>query len=112
MGLSFAVAFEVIAVIFLSYSYGLTKLLPSIIAITFYFISILLYMWITRGKEVGVVGALFAGLGTVIILLVGYLAFNEKISTLKLIGVVLILAGVASLSRKPKPKPKGTGVIQ
>ena len=61
-------------------------------------------------QEVGVVGALFAGLGTVIILLVGYLAFNEKISTLKLIGVVLILAGVASLSRKPKPK--GTGVIQ
>ncbi len=104
IGLSLAILFEVMGVVFLSYSYGLTKLIPSIIAITFYLFSILLYMGSTRGKEVGVVGALFAGLGTVIVLLVGFFLFNEKVSTLNLIGVILILTGVTSLSRKPQAK--------
>ncbi len=108
IGLGLAVIFEVIGVIFLNYSYGLTKLIPTIIAITFYLSSILLYMWNTRGKEVGVVGALFAGLGTIIILLIGFFAFDEKISTLKLIGIILILIGVVNLSKNPKQK----GVVQ
>ncbi|HLR67711.1 DMT family transporter [Virgibacillus alimentarius] len=104
IGLSLAIICEVIGVTFLNFSYGLSKLMPATIAITFYLSSVLLYMWNTRGKEVGVVGALFAGLGTVIVLLVGFFVFDEKISTLKLMGVVLIMTGVASLSMKPKQK--------
>lgn len=104
IGLSLAIICEVIGVTFLNYSHGLTKILPSVIAITFYLSSILLYMWNTRGKEVGVVGALFAGIGTVIVLIVGFFAFAEKISNFNVIGIILIITGAAYLSRKPKQR--------
>lgn len=103
-GLSLAIVCEVIGVTFLNYSHGLTRILPSIIAVTFYISSILLYMRNTRGKEVGVVGALFAGLGTVIVLFVGFFVFAEKLSSLNAIGIIFIITGAVYLSRKPKQK--------
>jgi|SRR5699024_919605 len=102
IGLSIAIACEVIGVTFLNYSNGFSKLFPTIIAIIFYLSSIIFYMWNTRNKEVGVVGALFAGIGTVVVLLVGFLLFDEKISSLKLLGVILIIAGSIRLSKIPK----------
>ncbi|MBM7644942.1 multidrug transporter EmrE-like cation transporter [Scopulibacillus daqui] len=103
-GLSLAIICEVIGVTFLNYSRGLTELFPTLIAFIFYLSSILCYMWSARGKEVGVVGALFAGLGTVLVLLIGFFAFDEKVSMLKLIGIALIIIGVARLSKKSKRK--------
>lgn len=104
IGLSIAIVCEVIGVTFLNYSNGFSKLLPTIIAVTFYLSSIFFYMWNTRDKEVGVVGALFAGIGTVVVLLVGFLLFDEKISSLKLLGVTLIIVGSVRLSIMPPQK--------
>lgn len=104
IGLLTAIVCEVIGVTFLNYSYGFSKLTPTVIAVIFYLSSIVVYMWNTRGKEVGVVGALFAGIGTVIVLLVGALLFDEHISTIKLLGVILIIAGAVRLSKTPKQK--------
>jgi|SRR5699024_4867286 len=104
LGLSVAIVCEVIGVTFLNYSEGLSKLYPTMIAIIFYLTSILFYMWNTRGKEVGVVGALFAGIGTVIVLLVGLLLFDEKISFIKLLGVILIIMGSVRLSKTSAKK--------
>lgn len=97
IGLSIAIICEVIGVTFLNYSEGFSKLLPTMIAITFYLSSIIVYMWNTKEKEVGVVGALFAGIGTVVVLVVGFLLFNESISSWRLLGVSLIILGSVRL---------------
>lgn len=107
-GLSLAIVFEVVGVTFLNYSNGFSKLLPTAIAVLFYLSSIIIYMRNTRGKEVGVVGALFAGIGTIIVLGVGLFLFDEQITWIKLFGVILIITGVVRLS-KPTTR-KGVSV--
>ena len=73
-----AIAGEVIGTSALKASYGMTKLLPSIIviiayALTFWSLSIAL-----KTLPVGVVYAIWAGLGIVSIALIGIYVFNES----------------------------------
>lgn len=98
-GLSMAIVFEVIGVTFLNYSEGFSRMIPTTIAVFFYLSSIVVYMWNTKEREVGVVGALFAGIGTIIVLGVGLFLFDEQITLIKLFGIMLILTGVVRLSK-------------
>lgn len=92
-----AIAGEVIGTSALKASYGMTKLLPSIIviiayALTFWSLSIAL-----KTLPVGVVYAIWAGLGIVSIALIGIYVFNESFTLLHLLGTALILSGVCVL---------------
>src|SRR5699024_11776757 len=103
-GLSMAIVFEVIGVTFLNYSEGFSRMIPTTIAVFFYLSSIVVYMWNTKEREVGVVGALFAGIGTIIVLCVGLFLIDEQITLIKLFGIMLILTGVIRLSKPVAPK--------
>lgn len=98
-----AIAGEVIGTSALKASYGMTKLLPSIIvvlgyALTFWSLSIAL-----KTLPVGVVYAIWAGLGIVSIILIGIYVYNESFTLLHLLGTVLILAGVCILMLLTNP---------
>lgn len=85
---------EIIATSALKESNGFTKVVPAIISaagysITFYFLSLTL-----REVSVGIVYAIWSGVGIVLISIVGYLRFNQKLDTPAIVGMFLIISGV------------------
>jgi small multidrug resistance pump len=96
--LSIAIVCEVIATSALKSSDGFTRLLPSGLVLVgygaaFYFLSLTL-----RTIPVGVAYAVWAGVGVVLITLVGWLLFNQELDTPAFIGIALIAAGVIVLN--------------
>ena len=97
-----SILFEVIGVVFLNLAKGFTVLTPTLLAIFFYCSAIAIYILLTSNREVGVVNAVFAGMGTALVSIIGILFFNESVSALKLVGIVLIIYGAVSINLKSK----------
>lgn len=96
--LSFAIVMEVVATSALKASDGFTRPLPSLLVVigyaaAFYTLSITL-----RSMPVGVVYAIWSGVGVVLITLVGWLLFQQKLDAAAVIGIALIAAGVIVLN--------------
>jgi small multidrug resistance pump len=93
-----AIVSEVIATSALKASDGFAKLWPSITvvigyAISFYFLSLTLKL-----IPVGVAYAIWSGLGIVLISLIGLFFFDQKLDAPAVIGMTLIIAGVAVMN--------------
>jgi len=89
-----AIVAEVVATSALKASEGFSKPLPSLAvvagyAVAFYFLSLTL-----KTIPVGIAYAIWSGLGVVLIALVGWLAFGQRLDLPALAGMVLIVAGV------------------
>lgn len=97
-----SILLEVVGVIFLNQSNGFTVFMPTFLAISFYCSSIAIYILLTKNREVGIINAVFAGTGTVLVAIFGILFFYESVSTLKLIGTGLIIYGAVSINLKNK----------
>lgn len=65
--------------------------------IFFYLLSFSLMTLAVRQIEIGVAYAIWAGMGTALIVLLGWFLFHESISSLKIIGVGMIILGVVLL---------------
>ena len=96
--LAAAIASEVAATLALRASDGFTRLLPSVgvaagYAFAFYMLSLAL-----RGMELGVAYAVWSGVGTATIFVIGVVALGESSSPLKVVSIVLIVAGVVGLN--------------
>jgi small multidrug resistance pump len=90
-----AIALEVVGTTLLQQSQQFTRLLPTLgmalcYAAAFYFLSITL-----RVLPVGVAYAIWSGLGVVLISLVGLVVFRQTLDLAAIIGLGLIIAGVA-----------------
>lgn len=101
-----AIAGEVMGTSALKASYGMTKIVPAILVVigyslTFWSLSITL-----KVLPVGIVYAIWCGLGIVSIVLIGIFYFHEEFTLLHFLGTALILAGVILLSLlTPVPNP-------
>jgi len=91
-----AIVSEVTATSSLKASAGFSKLLPSVVvvvvvgyALSFYFLSLVL-----KAIPIGIAYAVWAGLGIVLLALVGWIVFGQALDTPAMIGIALILAGV------------------
>ncbi|MBV6647481.1 MAG: multidrug efflux SMR transporter [Cyclobacteriaceae bacterium] len=89
-----AIVGEMIATSSLKESAGFTKLLPSIITVigygvTFYFLSLAL-----KQIPIGIAYAVWAGVGILLVAIVGYFRFHQKLDGAALIGMSLIVCGV------------------
>ena len=96
--LSIAIVAEVIATSALKVSNQLTVLVPSILSfagygVAFYFLALAL-KWI----PVGVAYAVWAGVGIALITIVGAVLFKQMLDTPAIVGIALIIAGVAVLN--------------
>jgi small multidrug resistance pump len=92
--LSIAILAEVIATSFLKAAEGFTRLIPSLIVVfgygtAFYFLSLTL-----RTMQVGTAYAIWAGVGTVLISIVAWLFYNQKLDAPSILGISLIISGV------------------
>lgn len=98
IALGIAIAAETIATSALKSSEGFTRLLPSIVvvagyAVSFYFLSITL-----KSLPVGIAYAVWSGMGIVLISLVSWLLYGQKLDGPALVGMTLIISGVVIMN--------------
>ncbi|OOF59547.1 DMT family transporter [Rodentibacter myodis] len=92
--LAISICLEIVATNLLKVSDGFTKFAPTAGALTLYAITFYLLAIIFRTLPVGLVYAIWSGVGIVLTAVVAYFAFGQKIDTAGLIGIGLIIAGV------------------
>lgn len=91
--LALAILLELSGTLCLKLSHGFSRLLPSIGVVCFYMGSFALMAQSLKTLEVGIVYAIWAGVGTALIALVGVLAFGESVSAFKILGLLMIVGG-------------------
>lgn len=92
--LGLAIVLEVAATSSLKAAEGFTRPIPTAIVVlgyagAFYFLSLSL-----RTVPVGAAYAIWSGAGTVLIALIGWLAYEQKLSLLAILGIGMIVVGV------------------
>ncbi|MEW1611972.1 MULTISPECIES: multidrug efflux SMR transporter [unclassified Streptomyces] len=96
--LAAAIAAEVAGTTAMKYSEGFTRLWPSIGTAVGYLIAFTLLAQTLKTLSVGTAYAIWAGVGTAAVALIGILFLGESGSLVKLAGVALIVAGVVVLN--------------
>lgn len=93
-----SICFEVLGTLCMKLSNGLTVLLPSIATFVFYAFSLTGLTFVLKKLEVGIVYAVWAGLGIVLVTIAGIIWFKESTEWLKLLSIMLIVIGVIGLN--------------
>ena len=92
--LAAAIVAEVIATSALAKTNGFTNLVPSLVSLAGYGVAFFLLSLVTRSMPVGIVYAVWSGAGIVLVALVGWLLFGQKLDLPALVGLLMIVAGV------------------
>jgi len=93
-----AIAAEVTATSSLKLADGFTRVVPSVVVVVGYAISFWLLARVMQRMELGLVYAVWCGVGMAIVALVGILLYGESLSMLKLCGILFVGIGVVMLS--------------
>ena len=94
-----AIFAEVIATSLLKSTAGFSRLWPTVICLLGYAVSFaLLALSIARGMQTDVAYALWSAIGTAAIVLIAVLFLGSPMSTAKVVGIGLIIAGVLTLN--------------
>ena len=96
--LGLAILSEVIALTALHYADGMKKPLPIIVVVIGYAFSFYGLSIVLKSIPLGVTYAIWAGLGTAGMVIVGLVMFREKLDLPAMIGIILIIAGVVVLN--------------
>ncbi|MBC6478729.1 MAG: multidrug efflux SMR transporter [Hormoscilla sp. GUM202] len=79
-------------------SHGLTELVPSIMVFVFYAGCIILFAVALKKINLALAYAIWSGVGTAGITLIGIMWLHEELSWGKVVGIALIAIGVVSLN--------------
>ncbi|MBI5815976.1 MAG: multidrug efflux SMR transporter [Nitrospinae bacterium] len=93
-----AILMEVSGTTCMKLSDGFQKPIPSILLFVFYGLSFGALAMTLKKMEVGVAYAVWSGLGTALIAMIGILWFGEAATWLKAVSLLLIIVGVAGLN--------------
>lgn len=92
--LMLAVLFETIGTTALQASQQFTRLAPTLVVIVAYGIAFYLLGLTLKFMPVGVVYAIWSGLGIVFIACIGFVVFGQRLDLPAIIGLALIIAGI------------------
>lgn len=98
LALAIAIVAEVIGTSALKLSEGFSKPWPSLVVVAGYAIAFYCLAITLKHLPVGVAYAVWSGAGTVLIALVGLVAFRQKLDAAGIVGIALIIAGVLVLN--------------
>ena len=98
IALIFAIIAETIATSALKASEQFTKLGPSAIVIVGYAISFYLLAYAVRFMPVGIVYAIWSGLGIVLVAIIGWFWFKQSLDLPAIIGLAMILGGIVVIN--------------
>lgn len=92
-----AIGFEVVGTISLKLSEGFTKPMFVVITVVGYLITFACLGMALKGLPVSTVYAIWAGVGTALVAIVGMVFLGESSSAMKLASILLIVLGVVGL---------------
>ena len=103
VGLAIAITSDVVATTAIKYRESFTKLVPSIITMighgmVLYFLTLMM-----KTIPTGVPYAIWSGLGIVLITIAAYFVHGQKIDAMGMLGMALIVVGVAVLNLFSRP---------
>ncbi|MEU1182694.1 multidrug efflux SMR transporter [Streptomyces sp. NPDC005820] len=96
--LSGAIAAEVAATTAMKYSEGFSRLWPTLLTAVGYVISFSLLAQTLKSVGIGTAYAIWAGVGTATIAVIGLVLFGESLTLTKIAGIGLIVGGVVVLN--------------
>ncbi|MCL6634761.1 MAG: multidrug efflux SMR transporter [Peptococcaceae bacterium] len=96
--LTMAIFFEVSGTTAMKLSQGFSKIIPTVLMLVFYLLSLGMLTVVLKKIDVSVAYAVWSGLGTALIACVGILWFKEPLTALKIMSISLIIAGVVGLN--------------
>lgn len=102
-----AVAAETIGTSALQASQQFTRLWPSLLVIVSYAAAFYLLSLTLRYLPVGIMYAIWSGLGIVFIALIGWLWFAQKLDLPAILGMAMILAGILVIHLFSTSTPHG-----
>ena len=100
-----AIAAEVVATTALARSDGLTRLVPSLLALAFYAVAFWFLSYALRVMPTGIVYAIWSGLGIVLIAAVSWIWYGQRLDLPALAGLALIILGVLVVNLFSKSMP-------
>jgi small multidrug resistance pump len=92
-----AIALEIAGTLSMKLSRGFTVLAPSILIFVFYALSFSLMTVAVRRIDMSVSYAIWSGVGTTVVALIGVAWFRESLTPVQVGSIVLIIAGVIGL---------------
>jgi small multidrug resistance pump len=92
-----AIAFEVAGTTAMKLSDGFTRTWPSVAMMVFYLLSLGALTLALKRFDMSMAYAIWSGVGTALITVVGLYLFKEPISLLKVGSIALIIVGVVGL---------------
>jgi small multidrug resistance pump len=96
--LSAAIATEVAGTLALRASNGMSRLVPSIVVVVGYVASFWFLAIVLKTMPVGIVYAIWSAVGVALVAVLGKLMFDDPVPPLAMVGMVLIVGGVALVS--------------
>lgn len=96
--LAFAIVIEVIGTSSIKYSNGFTKPLPTLAVVVCFTTALYLLSLITKTLPVGIVYAVWSGVGIVLTAVIAYFLFDQKPDLAGIIGMAMIIGGVVVIN--------------
>ena len=96
--LAVAILAEVIATSSLRACEGFTRLWPSVVVVTGYAIAFYFLSLTLRSMSVGIVYAIWSGAGIILVSIIAWILFGQKLDVAAIIGISLIITGVAVIN--------------
>jgi small multidrug resistance pump len=93
-----AIATEVVGTLFLRLTDGFTRPMPSIVVVITYVLSLWLTALALKSLEISLAYAVWAGVGTAAVAIIGMAALGETVNGLKLASIALVISGVIGLN--------------
>ncbi|MEH2277799.1 MAG: multidrug efflux SMR transporter [Nostoc sp.] len=93
-----AILFEVSGTTCMKLSQGFTRILPSVLIFVFYGLCFTSFTFALKRLEVSVAYSVWAGLGTILIAIIGIIWFRESATFIKLMSIALIIIGVIGIN--------------
>ena len=93
-----AIILEVAGTSCMKLSEGFSKLIPSVLIFVFYGLSFVGLTIALKKIDVSIAYAVWAGIGTALIAVIGILYFKEPLTLVKVLSIFLIIIGVIGLN--------------
>lgn len=100
LALVLAIAAEVVATTALKATHAFTKPVPSGIAIVGYGLAFYALSVAIKTIPVGVAYGIWSGLGIVVVSILAFFLYKESLTSMQILGLVLIVAGVVVVNLK------------
>nr|WP_106781499.1 multidrug efflux SMR transporter [Lysinibacillus timonensis] len=101
--LTLAIVFEIVGTVSMKLSHGFTKGIPSLLMILFYILAFVSLNFSLKTIPVSIAYAIWSGIGTAAIAIIGYFFFKETLTLMKASAIMLIIVGVILLNISEQP---------